>query len=412
MLFSVAQAAPITDFTLISDFQERIHGGETLAAEYSFHSSEGLTVYLQLKINSTEPFTGNLSEFTGGYMMLNGENLICDSSVSGKNVNMECPANLSVGSHNVSIGIGLAVNIKPSTFSFEFNIKPYANYSSESHTNIQNQTVNIETINNALNETQTALIVVDGKQVNITLEPNSTYQYAEMPEDDITILPSSSGVEIKPEGTSYTSATKELRIQAEGEGEKTIYIFSSHGRPEKIYFDDAVVTDWSYSDGMITLTVTMGSPHQIIIDWERPIVTVYRGGGTSYVYRNVTQNITKEVVKEVPAKPVCGNGICESGEAETCPGDCKAAQVCVPDVKLCAGDDLMQCSSDGSEWNTIETCEYGCSDNECNEKPEVSGPLTGFITGAETPLIFGVLIAIAVVIGGLFYRARKSKVSK
>jgi len=51
------------------------------------------------------------------------------------------------------------------------------------------------------------------------------------------------------------------------------------------------------------------------------IVTVYRGGGTSYVYRNVTQNITKEVVKEVPAKPVCGNGICEAGEAETCPGE-------------------------------------------------------------------------------------------
>jgi len=92
--------------------------------------------------------------------------------------------------------------------------------------------------------------------------------------------------------------------------------------------------------------------------------------------------------------------------------DCKAARICVPDVKVCAGDDLMQCSSDGSKWNTIETCEYGCSDNECNEKPEVSGPPTGFIIGAETPLIFGVLIAIAVVIGGLFYRARKTKVSK
>ena len=63
-------------------------------------------------------------------------------------------------------------------------------------------------------------------------------------------------------------------------------------------------------------------------------------------------------------------------------------------------------------WNVIQTCEYGCSDNECNEKPEVSGPPTGFIIGTETTLIFGVLIVIVVIIGGLFYKVRKRGVSK
>lgn len=157
---------------------------------------------------------------------------------------------------------------------------------------------------------------------------------------------------------------------------------------------------WAKTDHL-SLFGIFGSP-------EERILTFYRGGGTDYVYRNRTKNITREVVKETPAEPVCGNGICEAEEAGACPGDCQPPRICVPGVKVCTGDDLMQCSGDGSEWNRIETCEYGCSDHECNEKPEAAGgPPTGLVIGTQSSLILGFLIAVALVVGGLSYIIRK-----
>jgi len=39
------------------------------------------------------------------------------------------------------------------------------------------------------------------------------------------------------------------------------------------------------------------------------------------VTRNITQNVTIEI--PVPAEPICGNGICEENESESCPEDCE-----------------------------------------------------------------------------------------
>ncbi len=41
-------------------------------------------------------------------------------------------------------------------------------------------------------------------------------------------------------------------------------------------------------------------------------------------------------------------------------GEAAAAQVCTPGAKQCVGDDLQECKSDGSAWETTETCQYGC----------------------------------------------------
>jgi len=35
----------------------------------------------------------------------------------------------------------------------------------------------------------------------------------------------------------------------------------------------------------------------------------------------------------------------------------------------CDGNDLFECSIDGIRWVLKETCEFGCEDGECKEKP-------------------------------------------
>jgi PGF-pre-PGF domain-containing protein len=49
-----------------------------------------------------------------------------------------------------------------------------------------------------------------------------------------------------------------------------------------------------------------------------------------------------------------------------------AAQVCTPDAKQCVGNDLQQCLSDGSAWETSETCQYGCDPTNlvCYSEPQ------------------------------------------
>jgi len=85
---------------------------------------------------------------------------------------------------------------------------------------------------------------------------------------------------------------------------------------------------------------------------------------------------------------------------------------CVPGEGKCLGNDILECNSEGSGWSVVQTCEYGCSNSVCNEKPKVSVSPTGFITGTGATLMFGILIltAIAVVAGRFFYRARKKEI--
>ena len=119
--------------------------------------------------------------------------------------------------------------------------------------------------------------------------------------------------------------------------------------------------------------------------------TIYLPGGTSY--RNVTQNVTIEkpvyIEKEVPAKPVCGNGICEVNETQTnCCIDCGCSQG------------------------------YECRDNVCvapttttvpQEGVTTVSPFTGFAALITSPtgitlisLIIVILIAIYI-----FYQKRR-----
>ncbi len=48
--------------------------------------------------------------------------------------------------------------------------------------------------------------------------------------------------------------------------------------------------------------------------------------------------------------------------------------VCTPGAKQCVGDNLQQCKSDGSAWETIETCTYGCDAENLVCKEQVTKP--------------------------------------
>ncbi len=52
-------------------------------------------------------------------------------------------------------------------------------------------------------------------------------------------------------------------------------------------------------------------------------------------------------------------------------GEAITPSVCTPGEKRCLGDELQNCYADGSAWETIETCQYGCNSETlvCNTEP-------------------------------------------
>ncbi len=82
-------------------------------------------------------------------------------------------------------------------------------------------------------------------------------------------------------------------------------------------------------------------------------------------------------------KNKCGTVSGKPAEIQNCTYMISANEgdVCTPGMKVCAGNDFMECTSDG-QWVKIQTCEFGCSGNACNEKPAEAAP-SGNETGAE-----------------------------
>jgi len=96
--------------------------------------------------------------------------------------------------------------------------------------------------------------------------------------------------------------------------------------------------------------------------------------------------------------PVCGNGVCESGETSgSCPGDCpELASVCTSGEVSCDGNSVVQCSSDGSEWAAVEICSNGCANGVCQQEAAITAAPSGQFF--DTPGGGSIYVAIAVVI--------------
>jgi PGF-pre-PGF domain-containing protein len=134
---------------------------------------------------------------------------------------------------------------------------------------------------------------------------------------------------------------------------------------------------WLSSNGINTSTTAF---YKFTNTWNK-LPTLILNEDQTYVYFAAAARsfsifaIAGEPLREV-AEPVCGNGICESGESiQTCPQDCRelAERECTPGELRCSGDNLQICN-EGIFWDSIEVCEYGCSDNACNLVPVVPAP--------------------------------------
>ncbi|NIO22850.1 MAG: PGF-pre-PGF domain-containing protein [Candidatus Aenigmarchaeota archaeon] len=85
---------------------------------------------------------------------------------------------------------------------------------------------------------------------------------------------------------------------------------------------------------------------------------------------------------------------CEYGCSER---RCAETTLCRPDEIRCLGNFLQRCSGDGSKWETFETCEYGCWDRECK------GMVVSYVTQMAVFVLFAILITIVLIMVALVY---------
>jgi len=76
--------------------------------------------------------------------------------------------------------------------------------------------------------------------------------------------------------------------------------------------------------------------------------------------------------------------------------------ICVTGERKCIVDELLECSEDGLEWISLETCKYGCENGRCVEEPAEFG-------GGPTYLLpFGIIITLIILIGGIVFHRKRS----
>jgi len=120
----------------------------------------------------------------------------------------------------------------------------------------------------------------------------------------------------------------------------------------------------------------------------------------------------------------CGTTFGKPNETQSCtytPSE-GGAEACTTGARICSGNDLMECSSEGS-FVTIQTCEFGCSGDACNPGETVpSGNETGTGSGAPVTGLFLlepsawpywvlILIIIVIFVWYLMRRRKKKKAS-
>lgn len=107
-------------------------------------------------------------------------------------------------------------------------------------------------------------------------------------------------------------------------------------------------------------------------------------------------------------KNSCGTSSGKPAEIQNCtytaPGTGNQS-ACTPGTRVCAGNDLMECSSEG-QFVKIQACQYGCSGNACLEKPAETGPgnqtgggpVTGFFLLEPSAWPYWVIIIVVIVL--------------
>jgi len=182
----------------------------------------------------------------------------------------------------------------------------------------------------------------------------------------------------------------ELSMRMRYRGDRKIGNFMVHDKIPKTFA--------SHSDNV---TVTASGANIEIVEEDPEYVFLYSG-----VDPNQEIVITYSVDQEVEASVINETETYVYGESYEglAPGE-----VCTAGEKRCEGNDLQECREDGTGWETLETCEYGCDPTEltCKAAPEEEIPVMIDIGEYWVWIISVTVIVVAVVLGGIFLKKKK-----
>ena len=107
----------------------------------------------------------------------------------------------------------------------------------------------------------------------------------------------------------------------------------------------------------------------------------------------------------------CGTEEDMPEEIRTC--EIEGVAMCVEGLRVCAGNMVVECFN-GTTWEKVESCEWGCEDGACQPEPEPgkvieegTAGLVGLIT--ESPVaLWGIIFLIIIILaGGIYWKARR-----
>jgi len=191
--------------------------------------------------------------------------------------------------------------------------------------------------------------------------------------------------------TSDISATRMFNVSGTKSRVTTMMRYAGQKKVKNFILFESVPKTFTRNASFVTLTAPGGTvevaehdPSWVILYPEirqnQEITVTYEVSGikSSSVIDDMTTEVYAESLEEVAPPPT---------------------QICTAGTKRCSDSNLQQCSSDGTKWDTIEACTYGCDSSTlaCKEKPAAPPTVPGL---EEIPwtLIAGVVIVAALVV--------------
>ncbi len=143
-----------------------------------------------------------------------------------------------------------------------------------------------------------------------------------------------------------------------------------------------------------TVEVAEDDPSWVILYPEmspnQEITVIYEVSGSKS--STVLNNVNSEVYAESLGVPTVG--------------------LCTAGAKRCSGNDLQQCSSDGSKWDKLQTCNYGCDESTLSCKGIPGGLVVPPTLDVATIIIVVVIVIVAGLVVGAFFVYKKKNLGK
>jgi hypothetical protein len=187
--------------------------------------------------------------------------------------------------------------------------------------------------------------------------------------------------------TSDISTTRWFNVSQGKSKITTTMTYQGQSRVRNMMIYESVPKTFAQAASLITVSAPGGTveiaeddPSWVImfpeIDPNDEITITYEVAGSrnSGIIDDMTTEVYAEALEEPPTPPV--------------------TVVCTPGQRQCSGVLINECSTDGTAWNTVETCQYGCNaaTAQCNSQP------TGPEGPGEFPWSIVIVLIVAIVI--------------